>query len=43
VVRDGAPQPVDGGLVLGPGDRVYVYAQPPDVPALERIFRGTQH
>jgi cell volume regulation protein A len=40
VVREGQPQRVDGSLVLRAGDRVHVYAQPEDAPALERIFAG---
>jgi cell volume regulation protein A len=40
LVRDGRPQPVEGRIVLKPGDRVHVYAQPEDAAALERIFAG---
>ena len=42
LVRDGRPQPIDGSVVLEPGDRVHVYAQPEDAPALERIFAGAR-
>jgi cell volume regulation protein A len=38
LVRDGRPHTLDGGSVLAPHDRVHVYCQPEDVPALERIF-----
>jgi potassium/hydrogen antiporter len=41
LVRDGRPHRVDGNVVLQPGDHVYVYCQPGDVPALSRIFGGT--
>jgi potassium/hydrogen antiporter len=41
VVRDGHPRATDDKLVLAPGDRVHVYAQPEDGAALERIFTGT--
>jgi cell volume regulation protein A len=40
LIRDGRPQPIDDSVVLAPGDRVHVYAQPEDAPALERIFAG---
>ena len=41
LIRDGRPRPIDDKLVLAPGDRVHVYAQPEDGGALERIFTGT--
>jgi cell volume regulation protein A len=41
LIRDGRPQRVEGGIVLEPGDRVHVYAQPEDAAALGRIFAGT--
>jgi potassium/hydrogen antiporter len=40
LIRDGRPLPVEDGVVLQHGDRVHVYAQPDDTPALERIFSG---
>ena len=40
LVRDGRPQPIAGSVVLQPGDRVHVYCQPEDAPALARIFAG---
>lgn len=40
LIRDGRPRPVDGASVLRPGDRVHVYCDPDDAPALERIFAG---
>jgi cell volume regulation protein A len=40
VVREGRLVPVEGGVVLEPGDRVHVYSQPEDAGALERIFQG---
>jgi len=40
LIRDGRPQRIDGNAVLESGDRVHVYAQPEDAPALERIFAG---
>jgi cell volume regulation protein A len=40
LIRGGDPQRVDGGVVLQPGDRVHMYAQPEDAPALRRIFEG---
>ena len=42
LIRDGRPHRVDGNVVLEPGDRVHVYAQPEDVDALRRIFAGTR-
>ena len=41
LIRDGRPQRVEGNVVLEPGDRVHVYAQPEDAAALRRIFEGT--
>jgi potassium/hydrogen antiporter len=43
LIRDGRPHPVDGGVVLEPGDRVHVYCQPEDAATLERIFAGAPH
>lgn len=43
LIRDGRPHPVDGGVVLEPGDRVHVYCQPEDAATLERIFAGASH
>jgi cell volume regulation protein A len=40
LVRDGRLVPIEGGVVLQPGDRVHVYSQPEDAGALERIFQG---
>jgi cell volume regulation protein A len=40
LVRDRRPQRIADDVVLRPGDRVHVYCQPDDVPALERIFAG---
>ena len=40
LIRDGHPHPIDSRVVLAAGDRVHVYAQPEDGPALERIFAG---
>jgi cell volume regulation protein A len=40
LIRDGRPHDVSGRVLLEPGDRVHVYCQPEDVPALERIFAG---
>lgn len=40
LVRDGRPQVVADEVVLEEGDRVHVYCQPDDVPALDRIFAG---
>ena len=40
LIREGRPRPVEGGVVLEPGDRVHVYCQPEDAAALERIFAG---
>ena len=40
LIRDGRPLPVEGNVVLDPGDRVHVYAQPEDAAAIQRIFEG---
>jgi cell volume regulation protein A len=40
LIRDGRPTTVEDDVVLVPGDRVHVYCQPEDVPALVRIFEG---
>ena len=40
LIRDGRPTTVEDDVVLLPGDRVHVYCQPEDVPALTRIFEG---
>ena len=40
LVRDGRPHPVDDDVVLQLGDRVHVYCQPEDAPALHRLFEG---
>ena len=40
LIRDQRPHTISGSVVLVPGDRVHVYCQPEDVPALERIFVG---
>ena len=42
VRRDGRRVQVNGSLVLTPGDRVDVYCEPADEPALRRIFEGAQ-
>ena len=42
LIRDGRPHSVDGGVLLQPGDRVHVYCDPVDVPALQRIFVGAE-
>ena len=41
LIRDGLPQPIAGSSVLQVGDRVRVYCQPEDVPALRRVFEGS--
>jgi potassium/hydrogen antiporter len=41
LIRDGRPHSVDDDVLLQPGDRVHVYCQPEDVPALTRIFEGS--
>jgi len=40
LIRDGRPHDIDDHVVLEPGDRVHVYSQPEDAPALHRIFEG---
>jgi potassium/hydrogen antiporter len=40
LIRDGRPHPIDDRVVLVAGDRVHVYSQPEDAPALRRIFEG---
>ena len=40
VRRDGGRVQVTGSLTLVPGDRVDVYCEPADEPALRRIFEG---
>jgi cell volume regulation protein A len=40
LIRDGRPHVVADHVVLRPRDRIHVYCQPEDVPALERIFAG---
>ena len=40
LVRDGRPHSVHDDVVLEPGDRVHVYSQPDDAPALRRLFEG---
>jgi cell volume regulation protein A len=42
LIRDGRPRTVEDDVVLVPGDRVHVYCQPDDVPALTRIFEGRE-
>jgi potassium/hydrogen antiporter len=41
LIRGGRPHDFDDDVVLVPGDRVHVYCQPEDVPALTRIFEGS--
>ena len=41
LIRDGRPRTIAGDVVLRPGDRVHVYCQPEDAPALRRIFAGS--
>jgi cell volume regulation protein A len=41
LIRDGRPRTIDDNVYLAAGDRVHVYAQPEDGPAMERIFTGT--
>jgi potassium/hydrogen antiporter len=41
LIRDGRPHTVDDDTILVPGDRVHVYSQPEDAPALQRLFEGT--
>lgn len=40
LIRDGRPHQIADDVVLEPGDRVHVYSQPEDAPALHRIFEG---
>ena len=40
IVRDGRPQPVDGGTVLTKDDEVHVLCREADAPVLQRIFSG---
>jgi cell volume regulation protein A len=40
LIREGRPHAVGANVVLAPGDRVHVYAQPEDAAALQRIFEG---
>ncbi|MEX2613631.1 MAG: cation:proton antiporter, partial [Gaiellaceae bacterium] len=40
LIRSGKPHPVEGNVVLEPGDRVHVYSQPEDAATLQRIFAG---
>ena len=40
IVRDGVPEPIDGGTVLVSGDEVHVLCRDHDEPALRRIFEG---
>jgi len=40
LVRDQRPHSIDDHVVLEAGDRVHVYSQPEDAPALRRIFEG---
>lgn len=40
LIRELRPQAITDDTVLEPGDRVHVYCQPDDAPALERIFEG---
>ena len=40
LIRDARPQRITGSVVLEAGDRVHVYSQPEDAPALRRIFEG---
>lgn len=40
LIRDQRPQPIADDVVLTVGDRVHVYSQPEDAPALRRIFEG---
>jgi cell volume regulation protein A len=41
LIRGGRPTTIDDDVVLEPGDRVHVYCQPEDAPALARIFAGS--
>lgn len=40
LIRDLRPQTIADDVVLEDGDRVHVYCQPEDAPALRRIFEG---
>jgi potassium/hydrogen antiporter len=40
IVRNGGRVHVRGSVILAPGDRVDVYCEPTDEPALRRIFEG---
>jgi cell volume regulation protein A len=40
LVRDQRPHSIDDHVVLEAGDRVHVYSEPEDAPALRRIFEG---
>jgi cell volume regulation protein A len=40
LIRDRRPQRLDDRVVLEAGDRLHVYSQPEDAPALRRIFEG---
>lgn len=40
LIRDLRPQTISDDVVLQAGDRVHVYCQPQDAPALRRIFEG---
>ncbi len=40
LVRDETPHAVDDDVTLQLGDRVHVYCQPDDAPALHRLFEG---
>jgi cell volume regulation protein A len=40
LIRDLRPQTITDDVVLEEGDRVHVYCQPEDAPALRRIFEG---
>jgi len=40
LVRNGRPHTVHDDIVLELGDRVHVYSQPEDAPALQRVFEG---
>ncbi len=42
LIRDGRPHRISDGVELVPGDRVHVYSQPEDAPALRRIFEGRE-
>jgi cell volume regulation protein A len=40
LIRAGKPHTVSGQVALQAGDRVHVYSQPEDAPALRRVFEG---